>query len=556
MSMVKQLFIQARRSMLIAVGASMLSAAVGITLIGSVNYALENGITSLVWGIGFYVGMLVLLFISGVWSQKLLVGLGHDMVYQLRLKLVSKILNTPLERQEQLGAPVLYNALTRDITVVANATKQLPISLYNGLLLISGTVYLAWLSPLLFLFSALIIVLGVWGDFKLAGRIKVLMKQVRQQDEALFKQYEALIEGRNELGLSQSRRDFLHNERIDPCAKSARDKAIKADVIWAMNLNWTTVLVFSLIGMVFFLGISLESITQEVVVGYVLASMFLRTPIAMILEAIPAVIRGNVALTALDQLVLGDETQHDAAVVDAPHFNSLTATQAMYQYPGAGDEPGFVLGPINFSIKAGELVFLIGGNGSGKSTLAKLLTGLYLPTSGHVSINNTRLNVDSQAGHCACFSTIFPDFYLFDDILDQQGGIEGIDNARIDYYLNRLAIKHKVSVTDGQLSTKSLSQGQRKRLALLLVYMEDRQVLLLDEWAADQDPLFREIFYKEILPELKAAGKTIIAITHDDRYFDVADSLYRLDDGIISPFELDTHSVFSAAPIQVAAAKA
>lgn len=546
MSMVKQLFIQARASMLIAVGASMVSAAVGITLIGSVNYALEHGIPSLQWGIAFYVLMLALLFISGVWSQKLLVGLGHDMVYRLRLTLVSKILNTPLARQEQLGAPVLYNALTRDVTVVANATKQLPISLYNGLLLIAGTLYLAWLSPLLFMCSAIIMVLGVWGDFALAGRIKAIMTRVRQKDEELFQQYEALIEGRNELGLSQSRRQFLRDERIEPCAKSARDQAINADVIWAMNLNWTTVLVFALIGLVFFLGITLESITQEIVVGYVLAAMFLRTPIAMILEAIPAVIRGNVALSALDQLVLGDEPSSQPKPIKTSQFISLRAEQAMYEYPPSGDERGFVLGPVNFAITTGQLIFLIGGNGSGKSTLAKLLTGLYIPSSGRVSINGNRLDQENQAKHCAYFSTIFPNFYLFDDVLDAEGALGEGGNNRIDYYLDRLSIRHKVSVTDGKLSTKSLSQGQRKRLALLLVYMEDKQVLLLDEWAADQDPLFREIFYREILPELTAAGKTIIAITHDDHYFDAADAIYRLDNGVISPYNIDTDTVFTS----------
>jgi len=274
MSMIKHLFIQSKRNMLLAIFASMVSAAVGVTLIASINYALENDMPRLIYSVSFYIAMLLLLFVSGVWSQKLLVSLGHDMIYSLRLKLVSRILQTSLERQEQLGAPVLYNALTRDVTVIANATKQLPISLYNGLLLLAGTAYLAWLSPLLFMCSLVIITLGIWGDFKLAGRIKSMMKEVRQLDEDLFCQYEALIEGRNELRLSASRRQFLKNKRIEPCANKARKKAVKADIIWAMNLNWTTVLVFSLIGLVFFLGVNLESISQEVIVGYVLTSMF------------------------------------------------------------------------------------------------------------------------------------------------------------------------------------------------------------------------------------------------------------------------------------------
>jgi len=540
--MIKQLLAQSRRSMVLAIVASALSAVVGVTIIGGVNHALENGIESLTLALGAYIAMVALLFASGVWSQSLLVGLGHRMVYQLRLQLVGRILNTPLERQEQLGAPALYNVLTRDVTMVANATKQLPVSLYNGLLLLAGIAYLAWLSPLLFGCTLVIVALGVWGDFKLVGRIKTMMAEVRQLDEQLFEQYEAVIEGRNELGLSQPRRGFLFNKRFEPAARGAMDKAVKADLLWAVNLNWTTVLVFALIGLVFFLGMTLESITQEVIVGYVLTTMFLRTPIAMILEAIPAVIRGTVALNAIDKLVLG-EAEDSAQPVEPMQFQSLQLAEARYQYPSQDDEPGFALGPVDFQLQRGELIFLIGGNGSGKSTLAKLLTGLYLPTGGSVMINGEALSADNAARYRSCFSTIFPNFFLFDDVLDSEG--EGGYNPRIDHYLQRLAIDHKVSVKDGRLSTTSLSQGQRKRLALLLMYMEDRQVLLLDEWAADQDPLFREVFYREILPELKAAGKTIIAISHDDRYFDAADRIYKLESGTIRPFDVNRESLFA-----------
>jgi len=556
--MIKQLLAQSRRTMLLAIVASAISAVTGVMIIGGVNYALENGFESLTNTVIAYVVMVAILFMSGVWSQSLLVGLGHRMVYQLRLQLVRRILNTSLERQEQLGGPALYNVLTRDVTMVANATKQLPISLYNGLLLLAGISYLAWLSPLLFLCTLVLVALGVWGDFKLVGRTKIMMTDVRRFDERLFKQYEAVIEGRNELGLSQPRRQHLFNKRFEPAAKGAMDTAVKADLLWAINLNWTTVLVFGLIGLAFFLGMTQASITQDVVVGYVLTTMFLRTPIAMILEAIPSVIRGTVALKAIDKLKLADvahtESGSEKPVAEAK-FESLTLVNACYQYPNQGEEAGFTLGPANLQLNRGELIFLVGGNGSGKSTLAKLLTGLYLPTDGVVKLNAEAVTSENVVHYRSCFSTIFPNFFLFDDVLDgsYKADSDAHDNdyfkGRVDYYLKRLAIDHKVSIDEGKLSTTSLSQGQRKRLALLLMYMEDRQVLLLDEWAADQDPVFRDVFYREILPELKAAGKTIIAISHDDRYFDAADKVYRLDRGCISAFDLTTDSLFQA-PIE------
>ncbi len=98
-------------------------------------------------------------------------------------------------------------------------------------------------------------------------------------------------------------------------------------------------------------------------------------------------------------------------------------------------------------------------------------------------------------------------------------------------YLERLEIAHKVSIRDGAFSTTDLSTGQRKRLALLNAWLEERPVLVFDEWAADQDPVFRRVFYTELLPELKALGKTIIVISHDDRYFAIADQLIRMQAG-------------------------
>lgn len=100
-----------------------------------------------------------------------------------------------------------------------------------------------------------------------------------------------------------------------------------------------------------------------------------------------------------------------------------------------------------------------------------------------------------------------------------------------EVYLKRLEIAHKVSIRDGSFTTTDLSTGQRKRLALINAWLEERPVLVFDEWAADQDPTFRRIFYTELLPELKRLGKTIIVISHDDRYFDVADRLVRMAAG-------------------------
>jgi putative ATP-binding cassette transporter len=194
------------------------------------------------------------------------------------------------------------------------------------------------------------------------------------------------------------------------------------------------------------------------------------------------------------------------------------------------DNGSFNLGPIDLTLRPGELVFLTGGNGSGKTTLAKLITGLYAPEAGEICVDGKPVTDELREDYRQCFSVVFSDFYLFESLL----GIDGFElNSRARDYLVRLQLDRKVRVENKKPSTTDLSQGQRKRLALLTAYLEDRPIYLFDEWAADQDPLFKEVFYQHLLPELKARNKTVLVISHDDHYYHVADRLIKLDYGKI-----------------------
>ena len=186
--------------------------------------------------------------------------------------------------------------------------------------------------------------------------------------------------------------------------------------------------------------------------------------------------------------------------------------------------------PIDLTLSPGELVFIVGGNGSGKSTLAKLITGLYVPDAGEILLDGILVDDRNRELYRQLFSTVFADFYLFERLLGL--GLQDLD-AQAKTYLEQLQLTHKVTIENGKLSTTALSQGQRKRLALLTAYLEDRPIYLFDEWAADQDPFFREIFYQQLLPELKQRGKAVLVISHDDRYFHLADRLLKLDYGQI-----------------------
>jgi putative pyoverdin transport system ATP-binding/permease protein len=274
------------------------------------------------------------------------------------------------------------------------------------------------------------------------------------------------------------------------------------------------------------------TIPESVRSGYVVTIIFLLTPVRAILNSLPELLRANVALSKVRSLGLSLSNHKEAypEIDPAPPaiWSSLVLKGIQHTY--SGEDQQFVLGEIDLTFRPGELVMIVGGNGSGKSTLVKLLTGLYVPEKGSIQFDKQKISDRNREWYRQQFSVIFSDFYLFDRFL----GLERPDlEKQARSYLVQLQLKHKVRIKDGKLSTTALSQGQRKRLALLTAYLEDRPIYVFDEWASDQDPVFKEIFYAHLLPELRDRGKTVIAISHDDHYFNCADRIIKLDYGKI-----------------------
>jgi putative ATP-binding cassette transporter len=301
--------------------------------------------------------------------------------------------------------------------------------------------------------------------------------------------------------------------------------------------NWNQLLFLGLIGLILFLLPRMESVGPQAMTGYIIATLYLMGPLAGLLGSLSVFSRANVSLRKVEQLGLAltaqpsDNRVAGRRQLASDPFESLELAQVRHHYYREHEDDHFELGPIDLTLAPRELVFLIGGNGSGKSTLAKVITGLYPPAGGEIRLNGTLIGDHNRDDYRQCFSTVFSDYFLFDRIV-AAGGADADRRAR--EYLERLHLEHKVSIRDGVFSTTQLSQGQRKRLALLCAYIEDRPFYLFDEWASDQDPLFKEVFYTRLLPDLRSLGKSVLVITHDDRYFGCADRLIKLDYGRIT----------------------
>lgn len=545
-------FFRGSRSMMACTcAAALLSGACNAGLIALVTKVLEAGNAPAKWLLWSFVALGVGRLLTNFMAQITLAHFSQRNSANLRRDLVSKILAVPLRHLEEIGAPRLMVSLTEDVLVLTEAMLLVPAFVMNIAILIGGALYLAWLSWQ---------VMVLLGAFILCGAIayRVLIRSgfhrlfmARDEQDRLFKHFRELTEGMKELKLHRERRGVFFSQNIRGCTERYRKHAIGAELCFILAQNWTHLLFFTVIGVILFFLPSVQGVTPQAITGYVVATLYLMGPLAGVLSTFSAFGRASAALRKIEQLGLtlkaraGDECPIEQTAPVAG-FERLELVDVTHTYHREKEDDHFTLGPIRLSFQPGEIVYLVGGNGSGKSSLAKVITGLYTPAAGTIRLNGKTIGDHNRDDYRQLFSAVFADFYLFDNL---QGTPSPALDKQAREYLQLLHLEHKVKVTDGVLSTTQLSQGQRKRLALLNAYLENRPFYLFDEWASDQDPLFKDIFYTQLLPDLKARKKTVLVITHDDRYFHLADRIIKLDYGRIETQRVGTQEPFAPRPM-------
>jgi putative ATP-binding cassette transporter len=518
----------------IAVFAGLVSGASSARLIALINSAISSSGTLapvLIWS---FVGLALVTVLSRFVSELLLIRLSQQVISETRLLLSRRILGAPLRYLEELGTSRLLATLTEDVQAISNAVAYIP-SLCIAIAVVVGClVYLAWLSWIIFLGFLGFLVLAILSYQLVTGHAKQSLELAREEQDKLFTHFRAITEGTKELKLNQARREAFFSEELEPTITQSRQYNIIGMSAFTIGLSWVQFLLFAVIGLVDFGLPKLTTVNQAVLSGYALTIIFLVVPLDAITTILPLLSKASIALKKIESisLALASRSEQNLIILElaepSRNWKQLQLQKVTHAYRGEQKESCFTLGPIDLTFHPQELMFLVGGNGSGKSTLAKLLTGLYLPESGEILTDGKPINDRNREWYRQQFSTVFPDFYLFDKLL---GLVSSDIDAKTRDYLIKLQLDHKVTVKNGRLSTTALSQGQRKRLALLNAYLEDRPFYVFDEWASDQDPVFKDIFYTQLVPELKSRGKTVLVISHDDQYFHLADRVVKLDYG-------------------------
>jgi putative ATP-binding cassette transporter len=534
--MLKDIYRQSRARFLLAVLGGLiggLSAAALVKVISSgVAHAAPVGVLA-----PLFFGLCALQWLSRTASQLLLMDLTQAMVCRLRIELCQKVLVTPYRKLEQLGKARLLVILTSDVSTFTQAAQLMPSVLGNGIAILVCLGFVAWLSWQVFacLFALL---LAGGGAYMLAERgPRRQMRAVREQLDTVFRHFRSLLEGTRELQLNEARATHFVERMVAPAAHYFRTLFVRGMAGYTVVNNAGGSLFYLVIGLMLFVMPGVLPQSAVVMTSLTFLLLYMIQPVGDVMLALPNLRQSSIALGRIKQLEADLATpagkpRHAAApdpfaqgVSGEPliKFNGVC-----HQFPGLSEDHPFMLGPVDLSIEEGELVFIVGGNGSGKTTLALLLLGLYEPELGSLSYRGVEVDRNNLTRYRQHFSAVFADFHLFDEIL----GAEREDvAAQALHYLQMLGLSHKVGVEAGRFTTTSLSMGQRKRMALVSSYLEDRPVYLFDEWAADQDPVFKRVFYTELLPELKQRGKTVIVISHDDAYFRFADRIVKVADG-------------------------
>lgn len=479
----------------------------------------------------YYLLGIVLFTVSAYIVRKKLISITSEVVYDKRIQIINKLMQAPYDKFEVIEDGNIHAALNNDTETVSSVVNTVVGGLTGIITLVTCFIYLATINLPGMIISILVIGIACAVFLFASKKADRMFEKNRDIQNTFFKYINDMVKGFKELYINQRKGNEFTSDIKKSC-EDYRDTRVLAEYEYVGVSILGEIMYIAVIGIVVFIfPLIFPNLQSSELQNYVLVYLYMGGIVNQLIFLVPTITRILVSWRRINKFIKDIscieslEKKAESKVQSSPI--DIQVKDVVFQYKNDNGER-FSVGPINYNFKSGEIIFISGGNGSGKSTLAKLITGLYTPDEGEISINGEKADSETLGSY---FSAIFSDYYLFDKLY-------GIDykskTEEIQKYLKLLRIDDKVHVKDGFLSSIRLSTGQRKRLALLVSYLEERPAYLFDEWAADQDPEFRKFFYKVLLPELKARGKTIIAITHDDRYFDDADKHIKMEMGKIT----------------------
>jgi putative ATP-binding cassette transporter len=490
-----------------------------LTAINTGAAAADTEARGSLWAATLFVVSLFVFFKTQVYVSTTITAEIEAIIHKLRVRLMDYVRRSELLDVEEVGRARIIAAISSDSAILTQASNMLSFSIQGPVLIGFVAIYVAYLSFVAFALSVLIVSLaGVIFHFR-SRRLTAERAQAAEQERKLFDRLTDFLDGFKEIRLNRPRSNELFDDAV-AVSRSAANIKIRSQSETFKQIAYSQGYMYILLGTVVFVapqfsetlgGASIAKITAALL--YVIGACF------ALVQSIPILMNANAAasrIVRLEETLRAAVSSETDEVVTPTHFDRIEMRNIVFSYVDRYSDVAFHIGPIDFTLRSGELVFITGGNGSGKSTLLRVLAGLYHPESGEILLDGMRINKATRDEYRELFSAIFYDYHLFRRLY----GVPDPDPGELGRLLAQFRLEDKTGLVNGEFRTLDLSGGQRRRLALIVSLLEKRPIILLDEWTAEQDPEYRRKFYDELLPEMMRAGKTIVVITHDDRYLD------------------------------------
>jgi putative ATP-binding cassette transporter len=444
----------------------------------------------------------------------------ESIIHKIRLRLMDQVRRSELLAIEGIGRSRIVAAITSDTMVLTQASNLLCFTIQGAVLVFFVAIYVAFLSLAAILMTIVIVTASAMIFHFKNKRLAAEKQESAAWERRLFDRLIDFLDGFKEVRLNSARSAELFDDAV-AVSRTAANIKIRSQAETFKMIVTSQLSMYVLLGAVVFVAPQFsDSLGGASLTKTTTALMFVVGACFGLVQTIPVLLTANAAADRIEQL----DTALRAAVgpirtreIKIPkRFDTIEMHNIVFRYVDKFSDTTFQIGPLDFTLHSGELVFITGGNGSGKSTFLRVFAGLYPPDSGEITLDGMRINDETRDVYRALMSAIFFDNHLFRRLY----GVPEPEIGEVDRLLAKFRLAEKTELTNGEFSTLELSGGQRRRLALIVSLLEKRPILLLDEWTAEQDPEFRRKFYDELLPEMLQSGATVVVITHDDRYLD------------------------------------
>jgi len=483
------------------------------------------------------VGSLLALFIMQPYFYTTSSKFICNWIAEYRQKVGKKIQKASLLSIENIG---FFNFME----VIANQTSIISFNIIS--LILFPQAVLEWLVITIFagfLISPSISIILTLSTIGLIMAVTFLNIRFRNLEKHLFGLLQEYSRSLNDLILGHKELKVNHLKQIDLQKKQKEileefSSLIPSYMVQVENVQfYTKIINYALLGFLVFVLPALIGWTQQQSLQIAIIVMFVMMPlqkITMQWSALPFINE------AIDKIIGLEENLEKYIIEEETHktMTPLTFQEQIelknitFTYVDNAGVRGYSLGPINLSLIKGEILFIVGGNGSGKSTLLKVLTGLYHHSDGEILVDGSSVKGTQIESYRELFAALYTDHFLSQELL----GVEKVNKAKVKRLLKLFQLSEKTKIVGNRFTNINLSTGQKKRLAMVTAFLENKEVYIFDEVAADQDPGHRKLFYNFILPDIKLAGKTCIVVSHDDHYFHTADRILEMKKGKLTPY--------------------